>query len=808
MVRMLSEDGFAQGLAHHLDLPDQIPPGFTFSDYVSGFPYKDQYIYARTSPDHTAKRSGMVFSHAVVVAAAGASAITDISSLLHRLCKSRPSSPAAKRFSIDTTKVTSNIRSYPGIAQGLARGNLGPVVVSNTEILESAVVSIWPNLPSALRPRFRFRLSFGPDDVEKNPADLVVAPAAMAMRWPSEALVEDPSVQGESPTAAARLLSGSPEPQFVQFLKDLDILIDSFRLLSRIDDAWQRYHQTPPTFSSALTAARLVASLQPSPDKAISYKRDLVQKLASEAAPCTLSDILQLRNLDIAPFGDVESLRRKLAASIHTIMTNETNYDEIEPVISSALEISQTVPFWRSAFDEAMSAIKGAELKPFSCLVWAALSHSVEHGVFLINKGPARTSLDPALSRTLPEDGVSHDLLVNTLLDCDLPLSEATLLANHYKDDINSALEYACERKIGRHASVAIEFIVDKMNSKAVLSAAASIDHSIVRKKAVEITVKTPSVLAGRDFSIANYQCIWAEAITRDADAWNIDPQVRQTVDKLFSDVIHKKGHFDEILLKALASTPLANLVDHPERTILWPILPSSVKSLYIDATTAALIRQLAKNVTGALHSPLEPDLAAALSNQAHRQALIETFSNIPFATVLELYSAVDDFGESTFRNVFSSAIRSSNGLSRELVEQSAQLIMTRRWSRTTQTLLNDFGVSTTLRPLFEICATHLDIWTRFIQKINQPTPAEIYELLADVATTLYTKGPSDQAIWTRAGGHEADLEFSGNGRAQWSNAVNRIRYGGAVSAQSLLDEMRNDFPRNAQLDYLRQTIR
>lgn len=59
-------DEVARSLAHHLDLPGQLPPGFELQSYVSGFPQGDRYVFARTSLDSRASRQGMVFSHALV----------------------------------------------------------------------------------------------------------------------------------------------------------------------------------------------------------------------------------------------------------------------------------------------------------------------------------------------------------------------------------------------------------------------------------------------------------------------------------------------------------------------------------------------------------------------------------------------------------------------------------------------------------------------------------------------------------------------------------------------------------------------
>src|ERR671930_502511 len=56
----------ASEITSRLDLPDTAPPGVEWSPYVSGFPYLNRYIVARTTIDVAAPRAGMVFSYALI----------------------------------------------------------------------------------------------------------------------------------------------------------------------------------------------------------------------------------------------------------------------------------------------------------------------------------------------------------------------------------------------------------------------------------------------------------------------------------------------------------------------------------------------------------------------------------------------------------------------------------------------------------------------------------------------------------------------------------------------------------------------
>ena len=69
----------------------------------------------------------------------------------------------------------------------------------------------------------------------------------------------------------------------------------------------------------------------------------------------------------------------------------------------------------------------------------------------------------------------------------------------------------------------------------------------------------------------------------------------------------------------------------------------------------------------------------------------------------------------------------------------------------------------------------------------------------------LYPLGPADQAIWERAGGDLSRLRLSGEGRTDWYRAIQLIHRGGPVTTNMICREALLDFPRNRDLERLRQ---
>lgn len=71
---------------------------------------------------------------------------------------------------------------------------------------------------------------------------------------------------------------------------------------------------------------------------------------------------------------------------------------------------------------------------------------------------------------------------------------------------------------------------------------------------------------------------------------------------------------------------------------------------------------------------------------------------------------------------------------------------------------------------------------------------------LVAVLVNLYPQGPEQNSIWQRAGGDISILVNSENRKSQWFNAIEKLALGGGgkeISIESLISEIRDDFPTN-----------
>ncbi|MCA6115199.1 caspase family protein [Bradyrhizobium sp. WSM 1738] len=89
----------------------------------------------------------------------------------------------------------------------------------------------------------------------------------------------------------------------------------------------------------------------------------------------------------------------------------------------------------------------------------------------------------------------------------------------------------------------------------------------------------------------------------------------------------------------------------------------------------------------------------------------------------------------------------------------------------------------------------------------TSPLAQQEWRDLENIMADLYPEGPTDQAIWTRAGGDVSRLSLAGTGRAKWFAALRTLKLGGGgrgMTRASLIEASLEDYPHHVELLALR----
>ena len=794
-------DEDARALAHYLDLPGQLPPGFELSNYVSGFPLGDRYVFARTSLDPDAARQGMVFSHALVTELDGAEGLIDITTVFRSLKATRPLTPSAKRTVLTVTGNQPTPSPSARFCDLLATPSDNPVVVVGPSALEEVIGHLWPRLLPGMRSALRFRLSFGPEEADVFNVHIVAVPSITATRWPESRVVDLGRPPKMASTAAGRFLTGELNGGLHEFLADLSIRCTSFQTLELCCRALEMSY-VEGDFGKMLGTLRLIGSLQPDPSKGRSIKDLMLGRLATRPGPSSAPDFLALRNFNLAPFPHGTAFLEKITVQFNHFFESGPGVDALLPIAQSAFDPAQSTEDWQLACQGALSELTTVGASSVAPLVWTTLCKDPHLGRLLLTQVASVTSMDEAMTACvddvdqLPSTSLSDDLLAAKFVQ-----AEAALLVRRSNCDLTKALKEACERDRKRFGDHAVEHVLEQMEPSELLSAILVVDDPLVTSAAAVAVVSKPGVLGAYSLEEPRIQSIWAEALNRDENAWQIRPNTEALRKEVFDYLL--AGTLAPMLVTAVASCPLGNALDYPRRAEIWRVLPNSCRDAFLFTTASEWIRSLSGKVSEAAYFVPEPELAMTLASQKMREEMTGALQSLSLKEVLDVFAGNAYLPDSLFSLLFESIYQSHEFMPTEEVERTARLAASRDWCSFTRNLMDRYGVTHQLRRYFQICANHLGIWDRVQHNISKPSRTELYNLLVETACKLYPSGPMDSEIWARAGGNTSKLDVSGTGQLQWEAAIRKVRYGSKVRTGDLIVAMREDYPLNDRLAYL-----
>ena len=650
-------DDIARSLAHHLDLPGQLPPGFELVSYVSGFPHGGRYVVARTSLDSSAARQGMVFSHALVADLEAIGKLIDIATVFKRLKGTRPEAPFTSKTTVKVSESKIRARPSPALCDMLATSPDHPVVIGDPLALEGVISVLWPRLLPGLRREMRFRLSFEPEESDIAKVHIVAVPRVAVTRWPA-ARVIDLEHGPETPnTAAGRFLSGDFKEDLSAFLAELSIDCSSFETLGLASHALE-ISQVEPAFEKTLAALRLIGSLQPDPGKGATVKASLSGQLANRPGPSSVQEFLSLRNLDLAPFPEKHAFLDKITERFDHLFETTAGADALSPIAQSAFDPSQATEGWQNACRAALARLSPVGAVSVAPMVWMMLSKYPKVGRLLLEQVASVDTMDRAMAACLDEASQSDDSdLSDALVAVGFVQAETATLINRYDGELAEALKEACERDRRQYGDSAVKHILRLMKPAELVTSALAVDDQIVTSAAGAAVAAAPMLLA--DLSLANPQVqkVWTEALKREDGAWQIRPNVGVLRNDVFDSLL--RDELAPALLKRLVLSPLGNALEYPRRADVWRALPDRCRDVCLASTAEAWARSLPDRISQADYLDPEHELAIALASQKMQQEMKATLERLAFDDVLNVFTGNARLPEALFMEVFVTFYRS-----------------------------------------------------------------------------------------------------------------------------------------------------
>ncbi len=783
------------------------PPGVGPTHYLSGFPYSEWYVLARTFPDPLATRGGMVRSLCLLVPLDQLGHLYDLNALLSLLPPRGAPSNAWDAWEVSASfevalspevhEGTSpdDDTSLPerlGLATRLLEGPLPAVWVGTQSDFERACVSLWAHLPASLRSRLRFGYSNAPADLPNLPPHLVSSPALAAPRW-ARGVVRP--VQPNAAARAARLLSGSTTAApLAAFLKVLPDLTDFQKLkladacLDLLDDFDRGKVEV------ALPAARLLKDLAPDSERLSERKARLLDAMTAQFVNGDARAALRFANFTADAFADGS---RKLGAALE--MWCQAGLlvpgGGAQDLVARAFQ-SEAVAWWKEAVIRALRGLMRELSRPFQERLWTWWNRQpalVGHFVPWLPADADRklfASAPAVLTRDVAE-----------ALDVSLPGDMVHLRVAAWATLLAPADALARCTKLQRRHDEAVRALRERLGDEVFLDAALTTGDEASLVEAGAALVRAPTLLARLDPRVPAWRGAWLAAIRLGAPLLDFVPEPTSAVGALVDAVVSGESVPTDLLL-AISRTPHSSLLDHPRRSVAWKTLPESARAGFLDATAQALFRRWREDPRGDVEEPL-----ARVVLEPRRLAVVLRSSSAGQANVLLGYARllVRFNGDEAQSVAVVQALRDyALTLPNKDVENFASFVRNRNMRGVAEAAFGAYEVRRT-STLYTLSEHTLDILPtlrklRAVISLRRPfAENDFFAALATTLTRLFPSGPLREGVWEDAGGDQADLVVSGTAHELWRSALRTV-WSGRVPLMRLINVARSRYPSDPEL--------
>ena len=801
-------------IVQRLDLPDTAPPGVKWSPFLRGFRFRNRYVLSRTFRDTSASRGGMVFSHALIAPLDAIGETPDLGSLLKLLVTSERQLPAATTVELvrtetrlphagdlmDAAEALAATGQYSQYSKEQGTTRPLPVVRLGHVGFDDLVVALWARLSPKMRRAFAFRLSFGPRDLVETPTPaLVCTPPSMAARWSDYPIIRS-GVSREPASLAAAVLAGHEKAaSLLEFMREIGAKPATFRDLRLLDRAYL-LNIDEPTLERCVGAVRLIEKLSPDPDAGEDAKDVLVGRLCKLVTAATAEQILLLRNLRLSAFpssGGVWKALKKWAA--------ENSYPrdqdgKVLSVLEDATATTSAVEEWRTAVLDGLAVAARSRNSAFPKAFWRWL--------------PIRPDIVAAVFRHVPaEAGVEERLAAATPRNLDEVAAEALVtpaLSRGWLRLHGALLSASCSPSDAARRQVAVDTdpsFVEGLRSALrpakpaeVVECALEIEDPRMPPLAGEAVAKDPGLLAAVDLTAIEAQAIWREALAIDCESWRGPADPAATLHSIL-DRLLDGGEADPLLIDRLSETPIADLGVYPRRPDVWSRIGKVALDNLLAATASGWLRRAKSN--GVPFVP-EQDLQTAILESGELEPTLDALIPNRVGTAVRTVTALDRYDEQRFLRLMEHSMARTTSLAIPDAEGIGRLVQERRWEDVAADLVARCKSGRQdLKPALRACYDMLDFWERIALRLTRVSESEKWDAFEALAAELYPGGPDDQELWERAGGDDADLSSSGDGRTRWRKAVRNIRNGKGPTPAAQLAAMKEDFPRNERILHL-----
>ncbi len=793
----------------HTDLADRPEGGDLPGPIVRGFFTDDHFLLIKTFPDKSpGLRSGRVFSHALFISKADLRQVCNVNGLFqyHLPC-------------IQKEAIMHPMEYHPNESIAIAGAVVGREAAATNALLKNEpfvwlggggywewISRIWPQLPVDLRHTLKIGAAFNPFYVKNEYLNLLYIPKDSKSLWERHSFRVLGT--GESQTlqsSAANWLVGNTKKAalFETLLEDFAPKITSIETLNQLEDYGKAYHQIEkvPGLNHLLVLAHFVSRHSPNEKIGVKGKNRLMTAIFQAIPNAPVNMFMVLIYQSWKGFQDaITSASDAVCDWLNNHLLQGRNAKESGAVLLQALE-AETKNWWSITVLKYVNNRLKKRQPSDAPIIWQWMKNKpaliVQHALWL------------------PSDAEND--LVAKIPKLETPIAKAILHMSKQKGWLVlhakvAAQCYSAEKAIqaqlridtDKDYTVALEVLSKSIKGNLFVPIAADQTDTRLYRIAGKLIAENHTLLNGIEIASEGWQRCWEAAIEQGKEVWSGISNPKHTLFEIL-DYLLAGNSFSGSLLNAISIGKYSSLKDYPQRVSIWHELPEKVRPGFITTTLVELIDEI--DTSKLSYNELEAELKNGVQSKTVQQHIISG-KTIPLSKKLRLFNVLPGLGENHVQQL----IRDNYFTAAE-AKEIGQLVSKNRWKTVVDQLYNNHSYRKDLVPALLQCSQLLGFWQRLSLSISglksdAITNDEWWEVFLLRAVELYPLGPTQNGLWTNAGGKLEELHYQGvSGKQSWSFAINHIRKGGSPLVKKLLKEMQREFHGDSTLTQLIQAI-
>ena len=800
------------------DRSSSLPAGIVMQPYYSAITYSDYFIFTATFPDNAAKRSGMVFTHVLIVNIEDILYLNNLNTLFEHFCETIPEEKTLLQKLVivsSSLEVNKTPRLFPtyvlkGVTE-LTSGNLPLLFCGESTSFLKLITSIWAGLPQSFRTKIAYTAGFSTTNIDTSKTVIYFQKNLEDSLRNIEFISDKNDEQTEANSTIEKyILTPNTDNQFDIFLKELNVDLDNWTILQSCAKAYEGYLIYSELSNDALKQLiRQLAKISPEKNDGRLIKPKVISEIKQRLDSGKETNLKSLKNLPLNKFDSGENI---LSASVETFVNLEFSKNDHfnDGLISEVtiLSYQETQPnWWHGAIKRALlNSIK--EENPTAIQnIWKLLIISKESLYAILSNFPEDRKYEYLLISHKPRNIPQHIAkdFAQAIQKRKWVLLHAYLLQMYLTSKEAVMQQLFLEKNLRMNSFEGSAHIVKELTDTDILSLAIETTEDFFIDEYVKRSIKNSTLLNELKIKNQTWLLIWAKTLKITNNLEHGIISLAEKIEHLLGCITEGMEIPDEIII-LIAKSRYADISEIKNRADLWKYMPTNTKYLFLEATANGLVRSISsKGLTGVI----EPELMNFISGDKYMTTLLRAYRS-DINAVMEVYENVTNLKDSFLADYIKYFPNNLNDV------QSAHLgdlVLSKRFYLSGRQIFekakhnHSFGIALTKCQ----SVAGLGFWDKFLwggligEKVS--VDSVCFELV-EIAIKLYDKGPEDNDIWKRAGGEISKLYNHKTREENWRNAINLLRNGSGgkdISLKSLIKEMIEDHPNNSELKEIKK---